>query len=102
MMHIRQFLRPLLTLFLLLALLLGIAWAVRAADGGPQLRGRATSGGSVAASTDGAYRLVGAGGQPEAGGRLSGGGFSLRGGLIVGPGQTLPNRVYLPLVLRGP
>jgi len=101
-MHIRRLLRPLLTLSLLLALLLGVAWAVRAADGGPHLRGRVTSGGGFAASTDGAYSLMGAGGQPEAGGRLSGGGFSLRGGLIVGPGQALPNRVYLPLVLRGP
>jgi len=101
-MHIRRLLQPLLTLALLLALLLGVAWAVRAADGGPRLRGRGISGGGFAASTDGAYRLVGASGQPEAGERLSGGGFSMRGGLIVGPGQALPNRVYLPLVLRGP
>lgn len=101
-MHIRRLLQPLLTLALLLALLLGVAWAVRAAENGFQLRGRATSSGGFATSPGSAYRLVGASGQPEAGGRLSGGSFSLRGGLIVGPGQALSNRVYLPLVLRGP
>lgn len=101
MMRTMRSLRPLLGIALLLGLLLGVAWGVRAADGGPQWRGRVTSGGGVAASPDGTYRLVSASGQPEAGGRLSGGGFFLHGGLIVGPGQALPNRVYLPLVLRG-
>ena len=61
--------------------------------GGYDLTWSIVSAGGTSAGDE--FRLTGAVGQVD-GGLASGGGFTLRGGLVL----PLDNRIYLPLVLR--
>ncbi len=96
--------RPLRALAGLLALLLllSLATAATAEEPEPSFAiGWWSLGGGVEAMENGGYHLVGAVSQPNTGPMLSGGGYTLTGG-VWGRLRTAGDwRVYLPYVARG-
>jgi hypothetical protein len=82
---------------LLIALLVVTTSALAQAGGGYDLTWSTIDGGGTTFSAGGSYSLGGTIGQPDAG-VLSGGAYTLNGGLWSGARANY--RVYLPLILR--